>query len=199
MVVFAPLRFAGAALALEARIFAAGLALLTGCARAPRDGHSYTRNQNAITVLWCAPVMLLPEMVLLDVLLARWPSARLASDLLHVYLTVWALGVIAALRGAPHRVTAVSAELRLGPFMRATLPLDAILSVRVRRQENGRSALRAERAGSALFTLPDADALVEVELKRPIRVERALHAPRSVSRLLIVADRPHDFAAALSR
>jgi hypothetical protein len=191
-----PRRFCLEAVALEARIFTFGIAALTGRGRAPA-GYAYAGNQPAVFALWTAPLLLLPEMVLLDVLLRNAPAARLVSDALHVYLSIWAIGVIASLRAHPHRVANGTADLRLGPFMRAAIPLEAIASVAVRTAPFDRATLRALRADRALFALPLGDRFVEIALTAPVEVERRLHGPRRVARLLLSVDDPQALAAAL--
>jgi hypothetical protein len=193
------LRFARRALALEARTFLSGLEYLTGRLRARPAGFSYDRDQIAVYWLYALPAFIIPEMIAFDLLLGHWPGVRYASDALHLYLLVWGYGILGALRRAPHRVESGRAEVRLGPFMQASFPLDAIADARVCAAAFDRTALRALRREAGVLALPEAGRMVEIALRRPVVLERALFGPRTVSRLFVMADRPHELAAALVR
>jgi hypothetical protein len=193
------LRFAARALALEGRTFFCGVEYLTGRLRVRPAGFSYDRDQIAVYWLYAMPAFIIPEAIAFDLLLAHWPAVRYASDGLHLYLLVWGYGILGALRRAPHRVEAGRAELRLGPFMHVSLPLDAIERAGVCAAAFDRTALRALRGEAGVLALPQAGRLVEIALRRPVVLERAPFEARTVSRLFVMADRPHELAAALTQ
>ena len=185
-------------LALETSlVLAAAKLAFGGFRRSVPAGFSYTR-QSDIPLLLALPVFVsLPEMIVVDLLIppGHW-GWRLASDALHVYAMLWALGAYAMFRNRPHLVGNGRARFSLGAIRTLCVDTAQIVSATVRPGTFDRRAWRRAHAADGWSLMVSGAPVVEIELAAPLAVA-GLHGVRNVRRLTVSADRPHDFARAL--
>ncbi|GAC1348991.1 MAG: hypothetical protein NVSMB19_01920 [Vulcanimicrobiaceae bacterium] len=170
---------------------------LGGFRRASPAGFSYTRHSDVPLLLAVPVFVLLPEMIVFDLLIphAAW-GWRLASDALHVYGTIWALGMFAMFRARPHRVEGGRARLSIGAIRTLTIDRTQIASASVLPASfDGRAWRRTHAADGWSLTVPGA-AGVEIHMAVPLAIV-GIRETRHVWRLVVSADRPADLARAL--
>jgi len=165
--------------------------------RAPLPpGFSYVRGWTAAPLLLAAPlVFILPEMLALDFALAAQPWYwRLASDVLHGYAALWLIGIFATARSRPHQCDVDRVRLRFAAIKKVDLRRDAIATVAVHTRVVSARALRASQTLVMAFSGAPA---VDLRLREPLPVRTFLGRTRAIGRVIVAADDPHAFAAAL--
>lgn len=185
-------------LALETTLVVAALRFtLGGFRRALPAGFSYTQHSDAPLLLALPLFVILPEMIVVDLLVppAYW-GWRVASDGLHVYGMLWALGAYALFRDRPHRVEDGRVRLSLGGIRTLSVETGQILSATVRPATFDRRAWRRAHAADGWSLMMSGAPVVEIELAAPLAVVGS-RGTRDVWRLAVSADRPHEFARAL--
>lgn len=200
---FAPARLSRF-MAAEMTIVVASLHYLFGGFRRPLPaGFSYVRTWSLVPLIVALPVLVLPEAVVLDFVLAHTTLAwgwRFANDALHIYGLLWGIGILATARIRPHRVDDRNVRLRFGALRKVDIDRANIGGVRLLGPVVDIKAFRrsflSDRAAYGMVL--DGAPAVEVSLRESIVVLGLLGGRRSVQRVVVSADDPRGFAAALT-
>jgi hypothetical protein len=142
---------------------------------------------------------ILAEAVPLHLLLPpSWTVAHVASAALHAYALLWLWGWALGPRAWPHAVRGATLVVRGGALHRLCVPLDAIRLVTVeRRTHRGDGQVRVDGTTALLPARNRTD--VVLELNAPVRFERPLAEPATVTRVELASDDPEAFARELER
>jgi len=190
---------------LLARLFALELSIIGAAVAAPFR-RKLRLQPNEFSYFESSPLRWMPFLLLLampaDLLLvhvlvpARFALARFILTGSGVYALVWVIGIGVTMRRRPHRVGSRIVEVYRGVLRRAHWPASAIEDVVVRPSVASVRELR--RQGSAAWLASPRMPLVEVFLREPARVRRALGSDGPpTTRLLIAVDDPAAFRLAL--
>ncbi|MDB5039480.1 MAG: hypothetical protein JWN27_206 [Candidatus Eremiobacteraeota bacterium] len=158
----------------------------------PAGAFAYDDGGNAPLMLGALAVLAVPEMLILDLVLWHAAAWRIGSDVVHVYLILWALGIAHAFRTMPHELGAERVTLRTLFFASLSVPRTAIVSAEVVELDR-RASRRRTRLG-----LGSPRRLVRVQLREPAMLERWLARPVPVTSVLVAADDPDGLARALN-
>ncbi|MDB5094293.1 MAG: hypothetical protein JWO85_2394 [Candidatus Eremiobacteraeota bacterium] len=158
----------------------------------PAGGFAYDDGGNTPLMLGALAVLAIPEMLILDLVLWHAPAWRIGSDVVHLYLILWALGIAHAFRTMPHELHADRVMLRTLFFASLSIPRTAIASAEVVEIDR-RASRRRTRLG-----LGSPRRWVLVQLREPAMLERWLARPLPVTSVLIAADDPDRLARALN-
>ncbi len=119
---------------------------------------------------------------------------RLASDVLHGYAALWLIGIFATARSRPHQCDVDRVRLRFAAIKKVDLRRDAIATVAVHTRVVSARALRASQTLVMAFSGAPA---VDLRLREPLPERTLLGLTRTIERVIVAADDPHAFAAAL--
>lgn len=189
-----------------ARVLAAELAIVGAALSAPfarkqattatTGEYGYMRgsplNWMPIFVVLAMPADLMLVQALIP---ARLAWLRWLLDGSGLYALVWIVGMGVTMRRRPHRLRDGQLELRRGVLRRARVPVGAIAAVEIVAPIDSRGALR--RLGSDAWFAWPRQPLLEVRLRAPVAVQRALGGDGVTARLLIAADEPESLRRAL--
>jgi hypothetical protein len=186
-------------MAMELVLVASALRYLCGGFRRPLPpGFSYVRTWASLPLYLAMPLFVVPEMIAFDFVLWNAGWWRLASDVVHVYAMLWAVGIVATARARPHRFDAERVRLRFGCLRRLDLDRANIATARVYGPVATDLKRALRRAGDAVtMTLSGAPA-VELTLREPVAVRSITGRTRTVRRVFVAADEPAAFVAALA-
>jgi hypothetical protein len=158
----------------------------------PAGAVSYDDGGNTPLLLGAMAVLALPEMAVLDLLLRHAAEWRIASDVVHAYGIVWALGLAHAFRTLPHVLGERDVTFRTLFFRTLAVPRDAIVCAEVVATDP-RQARRGMRFGIGFR-----ERAVRVTLRSPALVRTWLGRSQTVDTFLVAADDPARFARALA-
>lgn len=121
-----------------------------------------------------------------------WPKVVLAA--LHLYGVIMLLSWAAGLRTHPHRLRGGELELRSGQLYRARVATTQVAAVELAHRRDGqRTGLVLDDGGARLAVGGRTDVLLR--FATPVRVERPLGDPLTVTELAIAVDDPPRFIA----
>lgn len=171
---FAPEGFARFA-AVESMIVISAFRYVFGGFRKPRPtGFHYDVQSMYTPFLLAMPLFVIPEMLVLDVILWHAPWGwRLLNEGVHVYALIWAFGLVALFRNRPHQILGERAVLRLGPFRRIVVPLQAIASTHLVPDTLGDRGIKKLAAGDPQLLVPGAPTVC-IELHEPLAGARCI-------------------------
>lgn len=185
--------------AIELVLVASAVRYLCGGFRRPLPpGFSYVRSWASLPLLLAMPIFIVPEMIAFDFVLWNAGWWRLASDVLHVYAMLWAIGIVATARTRPHRFDAERVRLRFGCLRRLDLDRANIATARVHGTVARDLKRTLRRAGDAVTMTLDGTPAVELTLREPVAVRSMTGRMRTIRRVFVAADEPAAFVAALA-
>lgn len=186
-------------LAVEGRVWASLLAAATGRGAPSPDDFTYRDGLRPLLLVVLALLTgegLIVEAVLLVVVgHGVWAWAALG---LHLYALAWTGGLLASVRVLPHHVGREAIELRDAVVGTLTVPYLAVAAVRARRTANvGRSGLRVDGSGHALYAHGDATVLIELRPGARVLLDGEPY-PHRISTLAVTVDDPAGFVRAVA-
>lgn len=179
-----------------------GLALrhvFGGWRRPARPGFTYHREAMLRTLLLVLPLMALADVLLLELLIlpnvARW--IRIVVHVLALYSVLWLIGLWASFRARPHRVHEGRAIFHRGLLRHVEVPLDQIASIATMPTFSDDWKLRAYRKRAIRIDVSGTPTL-DIRLRAPIRPIGLLGPGPASDHLLVSADDPSAFSAAVA-
>ena len=172
--------------------------MLGGWRRAALPGFSYHRGSALRLLLQMLPLLAVADVLLLELVIlphaALW--LRIAVHALALYGLVWLIGLYASTRARPHRVDDGRATLHRGLLGRLEVPLEQIASI------GALPAFRDDWKRRAYFKRSicvgvAGPAIVDLQLRAPLRLTGVLGPGRASDRVLVAVDDPVAFTAAL--
>lgn len=169
--------------------------------KVPAGAVGFTYHQPVIVLVIAFIVVSAVELVVLDLLLRRWPSVRIAVLVLSLWGLVWMFGLLFGLLTRPHAVGPDGIRVRSGAEVDVPLPWDVVGDV-VRRKhvEQGKEPLVTvdEQGGRTLHLRVQHETNLEIALTRPVTA-RMPQGARTVTRLRVFADDPDGFVREAAR
>lgn len=163
--------------------------------RVPPGSKAFTYHQPVMPLLIVFIVVSAIELVVVDVLVRRWPSVRVAMLALGVWGLVYMFGLLFGFLTRPHAVGPEGIRLRSGAELDVPLPWEQVEAVTLRKRisQGKQPQLSTDDYGNRTLHLHiQNETNVEVRLRSPISV-RLPRGPQSVSRIELFTDKPAAF------
>lgn len=140
------------------------------------------------------------ELVVVDLLVHRWPLVRVSFLVIGIWGLVWMLGLLCSHRVRPHAVGPSGLVLRDGMDLDLHVPPDAVADVRTRRRSYAEKPTRVvEEQGSRVLVLHvSQETDVDVRLVGP-RTFRLPNGRVEVDAIRVWVDDPDGLVAAVRR
>ncbi|GAB3360948.1 hypothetical protein [Modestobacter lapidis] len=162
-------------------------------------GFSYHAPVLAVTIAFI--VVSAVELVVVDLLVSRWPAVRIPLLVLGVWGLVWMFGLLFGMLTRPHAVGPDGIRVRSGTEVDIPLAWDEIATVTHRKRiaPDGEPQVAVDPAGHAtLHMRMQEQTNIEVVLDRPAPV-RLPTGTEVVHRIALYADDPQGFLAEVRR
>ena len=161
----------------------------------------FTYHKPVLPLLVAFIVVSAIELVVVDVLVRRWPSVRIAMLALGVWGLVWMFGMLFGFLTRPHAVGPDGIRVRSGAEVDIPLPWELIDSVarRKRLAQDKQPLVTTDAEGVRTLHLEmQHETNLELTLRRPVtaRLPQGIH---TVSRVHFFADDPQSFVAEVGR
>ncbi|MDT0274286.1 hypothetical protein [Blastococcus goldschmidtiae] len=157
-------------------------------------GFSYHRAVLAVHITITAVSVL--ELVVVDVLVQRWPYVRAPLLVVGVWGVAWMLGMLAAMVTRPHAVGPDGIRARYATDVDLALPWDAVDAVVRRTRIREDKAPRLAPGDDVLNLWMQDRTNVDIDLDVPVHV-RLPEGSATVRRISLFADDPTAFLAAV--
>jgi hypothetical protein len=164
--------------------------------RVPGGATGFTYHRSVLAVLVTFIAVSAVELVVVDVLVHRWPFVRLPLLVVGVWGLVWMCGLLAAMVTRPHAVGPDGIRARYATDVDLDLPWEAV-DVVVRRTRTREDKAPRLAAGALHLWMQDRTN-IDVELAAPVTV-RVPEGSADVRRVSLFADDPVGFLAAVRR
>lgn len=164
--------------------------------RVPDGGTGFTYHRAVLAVHLTITAVSVLELVVVDVLVQRWPYVRIPLLVVGVWGVAWMLGMLAAMVTRPHAVGPAGIRVRYTTDVDVAVPWEAIDAVVRRTHIREDKAPRLAPGGDALTLWMQDRTNVEIQLDRPVTI----HLPEgaeTVGRIGLFADDPTAFLAAV--
>lgn len=183
----------------EARLLSTLPAAALQRLRPPRgEAFAYHRGTQELgLVLALLPAMAAEGAAVHLLLPADWFWPKVVVGVLHLYGVVMLLSWAVSQRTQPHRLHAGRLELRVGQTHRAGVATAAIASAEVaRRRDGARTGLEVTGETARLTVAGRTDVLLR--FTEPLRIDRPLGDPVTVTALAVAADDPERLVRAIT-
>ncbi|MCF6744203.1 hypothetical protein E9529_07925 [Blastococcus sp. KM273128] len=164
--------------------------------RVPAGAAAFTYHRSVLPVIITFIVVSAIELVVVDVLVHRWPAVRIPLLVLGIWGLTWMIGFLAAHVTRPHAVGPDGIRARFTADVDVDLPWDAVDAVSRRLRTREEKAPRLDRGAGSLDLWMQDRTNVEIELDRPVAV-RLPEGEAVVRRVGLFADDPAAFLAAV--
>lgn len=194
-------RLARRALRMEVGVWTSLCRFVLARPRVPVGAVALTYHKQLTLVLGVFVGLSVVEIVVIDLVVQRWPPLRVTLLVLGIWGLTWMLGLLCAYVTRPHAVGPAGVTIRSGAEIDLALPWAVIDSVAVRRvrRDASRTGQVTDDDGLRTLLLPIHDETnVEIVLDVPVTAE----LPRGrtdLDRVRVFADDPQAFLAAARR
>ena len=161
--------------------------------RPARSGSATTSRSSPILIVLVSVSAI--ELIVVDVIVQRWPAVRIPLLILGVWGLVYMIGLLLGMLTRPHAVGPDGIRVRSGSEVDIPLAWDDVYSLtrRTRTTQEKQPKVTVDDAGNATLHVRMQDETnIEVGLERPIRV-RLPHGTETVSGINLYADDPKAF------
>lgn len=165
--------------------------------RVPAGAVPFTYHRAVLPLLVTFIVLSVLELVVVDLVVHRWPVVRVPLLVLGIWGVTWMLGFLAAMVTRPHAVGPAGIRARYSTDVDVDLPWSAITSVTRRLDSRAEKAPRLTRDAAGALTLHlwmQDRTNVDVELDQPVTVQLP-EGRTTVHRIGLFADDPAAFLA----
>lgn len=169
--------------------------------RVPERATAFSYHRVVLPVLVAFIVISAIELVVVDLLVHRWPAVRIPLLVVGIWGLTWMFGLLAGMVTRPHAVGPDGIRVRYSTDVDVDVPWNAIDSVGRRSTNRAEKAPRLGRdddGGAVLHLWMHDQTNIDVLLDRPIRV-RVPEGTASVRRIALFADDPAGFLEAVRR
>lgn len=167
--------------------------------RVPAGAAGFTYHRAVLPLLVTFIALSVLELVVVDLVVHRWPVVRVPLLALGIWGVTWMLGLLAAMVTQPHAVGPEGIRARYSTDVDVALPWSEIAAVTRRVDTRVEKAPRLTRdaAGAVTLHLWMQDRTnVDVELEQPVTVGLP-DGPVTVHRIGLFADDPAGFLSAV--
>lgn len=177
--------------------------LLGGFLRPLPSGFSYVRTWSTAPLLMAMPLLIVPEAVVLDIVLAHTTAAwgwRAFNIVAHLYALLWSVGIFAVARIRPHRSDGIGLRLRFGALRKIDVPLANICATRVLSPIlDARAFARTLPGDGSAFSMAlEGAPAVALTLRDTVTVYDAFRERRNIREIVVAVDDPYAFTRALA-
>jgi hypothetical protein len=187
-------------MALELVMLGSALRFLFGGFRTPAPaGFSHHHEAALRSILPALPLMIPGDVLLMKVVssgLAPWLRWTLHAS--TIYAVLWLIGYYATLKARPHQIQDGLLSLHQGVMKSATFPASLVVSATPLPDFDDDWARHAYMKGMQKL-VAKGNAVLELKLSAPVRVQGLLGLGRPTQRLAVSVDDPSAFIAALGR
>ena len=169
--------------------------------RVPAGWAGFGYAQPVLSVLIVFNVLSIVELVVVDVVVRRWPSVRILLLVLGIWGVTFMLGMLFGMLVRPHAVGPDGIRVRSGSEIDIPLSWDDIYSVTLRKRTvpDKQPKVTVDEQGEATLHLRITNETnLDIRLERPTTV-RLPAGPERVSVVAIHADDPKGFLAEVGR
>jgi hypothetical protein len=169
--------------------------------KVPAGATAFSYHAPVIVLIWAFIVVSAVELVVVDLLLHRWPSVRYPVLALGVWGLVWMFGLLFGFLTRPHAVGPDGLRIRSGAEVEVPLGWELVESVRRHKQvAQGKQpdVSVGEHGERTLHLRMQHETNVEVRLREPV-VVRLPRGSETVTRLHVYVDEPGHFLAEVER
>lgn len=162
----------------------------------PHGGTGIGYHRPVLTVLIVFIVLSAIELPIIDLIVHRWPTVRIAFLIVGIWGLTWMIGLLCAMLLRPHTVGPDGIQVRSGLEIDVALPWNAIASVAIRKRidEPKQPRVTERENGIEYAERMQNETNIEIELERPYPVRLPGLAPRGgehlVTAVRIWADDP---------
>jgi hypothetical protein len=189
------LSLAHRALMAELRIYASIGRAIARRPAVPHRGTGIGYHRPVLTILIVFIVLSAVELPIIDLIVHRWPAARITLLIIGIWGLTWMIGLLCAMQLRPHTVGPDGIQVRNGLEIDVPVPWEEIASVAIRRRIDEPKQPRINGAEYAERVQDETN--IEIELERPYTVRLPGLAPRGgehrVTSVRIWADDPRAF------
>ncbi|QKJ18017.1 hypothetical protein [Microbacterium hominis] len=170
-----------------------------------RGGSGFSYHRPVLTILIIFIALSALEIPILDLIVHRWPVARIVVLIIGVWGLTWMIGLLCAYYMRPHVVGPGGIRIRDGLETDLFLDWDDIASVaRIRQVDPPKSPRFTEHEGSRVLSLRMQDEVnIEIRLERSTTLHLPGRPPKGGSQtadvIRIWTDDPTDYLAAVDR
>ena len=160
--------------------------------RVPRGAQPFTYHEPVAPVLVAFVVLSAIELVVVDLVVKRWPSVRIALLVLGIWGLVWMLGMLFGFLTRPHSVGPDGLRLRAGVEVDIALSWNQVQAVQrhKRTSQDRQPQITLDDEGTRTLHLHVQNQTnVRVALREPVTV-RVPRGPVTVAYVEVFADRP---------
>ncbi len=165
--------------------------------RVPAAAAAFSYHQLVLPILIAFTAVSMVELVVVDVIVRRWPTVRIPLVVLGIWGVTFMLGMLFGMLVRPHAVGPDGIRVRSGAEVDIPLSWDDIYSVTLRKctiQEKEPKVTVDEQGEATLHLRMMNETNLEIRLEKPTPL-RLPHGTETVSRLAIYADDPKGFLA----
>jgi hypothetical protein len=169
--------------------------------KVPAGAAAFTYHQPVLPLLVAFIVVSAIDLVVVDVLVRRWPTVRIALLVLGVWGLVWMFGLLFGFLTRPHAVGPDGIRVRSGAEVDIPLPWELIDSVTRRKQaaQDKQPRMTIDDEGVRTLHLEmQHETNIEITLRRPVTA-RMPQGAMTVSRVCLYADDPRSFVTEVGR
>jgi hypothetical protein len=165
--------------------------------RVPTGAAAFSYHQLVLPILIVFTAASVVELVVVDVIVRRWPPIRIPLLVLGIWGVTFMLGLLFGMLVRPHAVGPDGIRVRSGAEVDIPLTWDDIYSVTLRKrtiQEKEPKVTVDEQGEATLHLRMMNETNLEISLEEPTPLGLP-HGTETVSRLAIYADDPKGFLA----
>ena len=163
--------------------------------KVPAGGVGFGYHRPVLPILIVFVVVSALEMLVVDLIVRRWPYIRLPLLILSVWGIIYMLGLLFVMLVRPHAITADGIRVRYGSEIDIPIAWEDVCSITRRKRVNNDKQPKVtsdENGDASLHMRIQNETNIEVRLNRPVSV-RLPHGTETVSRVNLYADDPKAF------
>jgi hypothetical protein len=200
-----PIAILWRALKVELLLYASTARAIARRPAVPRGAEGFGYHRQTLSVLVIFAVLSAVELVVVDLIVHRWPTIRLPLLILGIWGVLWMVGLICNHLVRPHTVGPAGIRVRNGLDLDLALPWGVVDSVALRMVtvEPKTPRLTSDDDGTTLSIRVSEATNVEIDLLAPTRARLPGRSPKGglheIVRVRLWADDPDAFLAAARR
>jgi hypothetical protein len=163
--------------------------------KVPAGGVGFSYHKPVLPILIVFVVVSALEMVVVDLIVRRWPYVRISILILSIWGIIYMLGLLFGMLVRPHAITTDGIRVRYGSEIDLPIAWEAIKSVTRRKRVNNDKQpkmTRDDNGEASLHMRIQNETNLEIRLNRPISL-RLPHGIETVSSVNLYADDPKAF------
>ena len=169
--------------------------------KVPQGARGFTYHRPVLPLLIAFIVVSAVELVVVDLLVRRWPTVRITLLVLGIWGLIWMFGLLFGFLTRPHAVGPAGIRVRSGAEVDIALDWDVVDSVVLRKrvEQDKQPLVTADQDGTcALHLRVQYETNIDVRLRRPVAV-RMPQGTETVSTIHLFTDLPQPFTDEVRR